>query len=288
MSKTEASSMERFKEQIRREWTDPTLVAAYRKWDAQEAAVGRAATKVIVERARVEPGLKVLDLASGHGEPSLALAEAVGPEGHVTATDLSPGLLGILRERAHRAGLTNITCRQADAHELPFTDGAFDRVTCKWGVMYFADYPQALKEAHRVLKPGGRATFVAWGPPQQPFFASLVGPIFSRVELPPPEPGEPNPFVFSESGTLSAALREAGFKEVEEETVTIPVVFPGTPEEQWQWLLEMTPPFIPIIQGMALEQREEAIGEVITALEENFDGERVTLQAEIVAAAGMH
>ncbi len=155
-----AADVERFKRQTYDEWQSPEIAAAYRKWEAQETAWGSKATELIVERARVAPGMTVLDLASGHGEPALALARAVGPTGHVTATDQGPALLTIAEERARRAGLTNMTFRVADAHELPFPDGAFDRVTSRFGLMYFVELPRALGEVRRVLKPGGRATFL--------------------------------------------------------------------------------------------------------------------------------
>lgn len=113
--------------------------------DRETPMAVRAAREVIIEHAQVKPGMKVLDQASGHGEPSLA--ELVGPEGHVTATELSDGLLALAGEKAKRAGLTNMTFRTMDSHDLQFPDGTFDRVTCRLAVMYFADYPAALRDS---------------------------------------------------------------------------------------------------------------------------------------------
>ena len=140
--------------------------------------LGQQGQRLIVERAHVAPGMTVLDLASGHGEPAFALAAAVGPTGHVTATDQGPALLAIAEERARGEGLTNMTFRVADAHALPFPDGTFDRVTSRLGVMYFVELERAMQEVRRVLKPGGRVTFMAWGPLDQPLFQILVAGLF--------------------------------------------------------------------------------------------------------------
>src|SRR6266542_3693349 len=104
------------------EWTDPATIAAWRKWSRQFSIFLREATDVLVRAAHVQPGLQILDLASGTGEPSLTLARRVGPTGHVTATDIVSGMLAIAEENARRLGLTNMTFRQADVHQLPFPD----------------------------------------------------------------------------------------------------------------------------------------------------------------------
>ncbi len=99
--------------------------------------------------------MKVLDLACGSGEPSLSLARAVGPMGHVIATDIVPGMLEIAEENARRKGLSNIEFRIADAEAIPFPDESFDVVTCRFGVMFFSDPERAMREARRVLKNDG-------------------------------------------------------------------------------------------------------------------------------------
>src|SRR5437763_1142505 len=122
---------ERFKEAVRQEWTDGA--PAWRKWHPQFATMSRAATEVLVEVAQVAPGMQVLDLASGTGEPALTLTEAVAPNGHVTATDLVPEMLAVAQENARQHGLTNITFQPVDAEALPFQDQTFDVVTCRFG-----------------------------------------------------------------------------------------------------------------------------------------------------------
>ncbi len=288
MSAAEPPSTEQFKERVVQEWTDSNTVAAWSKWHPKLVAVSAEAKEALVQAAQVEPGMQVLDIASGTGEPALTLAEVVGPEGHVTATDLGSGMIAVAKENAEKAGLTNMTFLQADAHELPFSDRSFDRVTCRFGVMFFADLPQALGEIYRVLKPEGRVAFTAWGPLEQnPYFASFLTPFLKRVEVPPPLPGAPQPFRFAEPGTLTAELQKAGFQEVQEETRTISWNWPGPPEEVWEHVRDVAVPFHPIIYSLEAEARTQAIGEVIEGYRRHYDGQKVNFPAAIVLASGV-
>src|SRR5579872_6595236 len=86
-------------------WGNSYRLVASEKWKAKSAAMGADVTKALVEYARPKPGMKVLDLASGTGEPAISVAERVGSEGHVTALDLSSELLQIASGRAQQRGL---------------------------------------------------------------------------------------------------------------------------------------------------------------------------------------
>src|SRR5690606_2241998 len=99
----------------------------------------------LIEAAQVRSGARVLDLASGAGEPAIPIARAVGPSGEVVATDLVPEMLKGARRRAAEEGLANIRFEQADMEALPFADESFDAVTCRIGLMYAPDPLRALK-----------------------------------------------------------------------------------------------------------------------------------------------
>ena len=121
------------------QWGHSYRLIASEKWKAKSAAMGRDATDVLVDYARPTLGMKILDLASGTGEPAITLASRIGPEGHVVALDLSPELLQIAEERGRERHLTNLTTRQADANNLPFPDQSFDLVTSRFGVMFLGE-----------------------------------------------------------------------------------------------------------------------------------------------------
>src|SRR5580693_5941661 len=113
-------------------WGSQYRLVAAEKWKAKSAAMGQPVTDALVEYARPQAGMRVLDLASGTGEPAISLAARVGGEGHVTALDLSSELLQIATERAQQRGLTNFSTKQADAQQLPFSDQSFDLVTSRF------------------------------------------------------------------------------------------------------------------------------------------------------------
>src|SRR6202521_2573206 len=171
------------------QWGASYRLIASEKWKAKSAAMGRDVTDALVDYASPKPGMKVLDLASGTGEPAIGLASRVGSEGHVTALGLSAELLLIAKDRARQRGLGNSSTCQADAQSLPFPDQSFDLVTCRFGVMFFADCDKALREVRRVLRPGGRACFVGWGPLDQPYWSNTMGIVVKHVGGPGIPPG---------------------------------------------------------------------------------------------------
>ncbi|SFL61385.1 class I SAM-dependent methyltransferase [Methylorubrum salsuginis] len=103
------------------------------------------------------PHARVLDLGCGGGHVSYAVAPHVRA---VTALDLSQAMLDAVAAEAARRGLTNLDTRRAAVEALPFPDAAFDRVLTRYSAHHWADVPTALREAHRVLKPGGRLGLV--------------------------------------------------------------------------------------------------------------------------------
>lgn len=286
MSAVEIADTAHWKEQSRQEWI--TGAAAWRKWHDPFAAMSRAATEAIVAAARAAPEMRVLDIASGTGEPALALAAAVAPGGMVIATDLVAEMLADIGELARRQGLTNLTARQADAEALPFDNESFDAVTCRFGVMNFADAPRALREMRRVLRPGGRAAFIAWGPrDQNPFFMVTAAPLMKHLQMPAPQPGAPNTFKFAQPGSLTAALLAAGFREVAEETRAVRWIWPGPPEEFWAAAAEYGPSFRQLVRQLPPEQIDEAVAEILANVRRFSDDARVDFPAAIVVASGV-
>jgi len=129
-------------------------------WDERADEIAEMSSRLnapMVEAAMLEPGMRVLDLASGAGEPLLSVAQAVGESGRVTALDLADEMLTGAKRRAHEAGLTNIDFRTGDMQALDEPDNVYDRVTCRFGIMFCPEPALAAREACRVLKPGGRA-----------------------------------------------------------------------------------------------------------------------------------
>jgi SAM-dependent methyltransferase len=148
----------------------------------------------LCEAVDVAAGERVLDVAAGNGNASLAAARR-GCE--VTATDYVPALLAGTKARAEAEGLT-IDVREADAEALPFADGSFDVVLSTLGVMFTPNQEQAADELLRVCRPGGRIGLANWTP------EGFVGQMFKIVgQYMPPPPGIRSPLQWGTEGRLA-------------------------------------------------------------------------------------
>ncbi|MFI5112863.1 MAG: class I SAM-dependent methyltransferase [Terriglobales bacterium] len=268
------------------DWVTHARMNAATRWERPSAEMGRGATEAIVALAHPQPGMRVLDVASGTGAPSLQIARAVAPTGHVTATDSSPEPLKIAAERARQRGLTNINFEVADVHHLSFPDASFDLVTSRCAVMFFSDLPRALAEMRRVLKPGGRVALLAWGPLDQPYFQS-TGHVIMRHTGATLPPAAQQIVKFGERGTLAAALTAAGFRDVQEELRTVPWVWPASIEELWEYFQVATVPFRALLDQVRPEQVEPITREVHAAFSRFWDGEKVNMTADFVLASAV-
>jgi len=282
-----SDQLKAYENRVKTEWLDEATCAAWRRWHDKSVRFWSELTQAQLSAARLAPGQRVLDLASGTGDPALAVAEAVGPTGHVVVTDLAPQMLEIARENAGRAGRSNLSYQVVDAHELPYPDASFDRVTCRLGVMFFWDCPRALGEIRRVLRPGGIAAFVAWGPiDQNEYMRAATGAFNKRQPLPKPVPGAPHPARFGSPGSLSAELRGAGFTAVTEASLTVTQRWPGPPEELWTRQYEISAPLRPYFHSFPDDVRAEAIKETIAGFAKLYDGAEVVARSAIVVATG--
>jgi SAM-dependent methyltransferase len=283
----DTSKLDDARGRVAREWDDPVTIAAWRKWRADGPSWTQGVTDAIVAVSQARAGMQILDLASGSGQPAISLAKAVAPDGRVTATDMSAGMLKVAEECAAREGVSNMTFRQAEAGNLPFADGEFDAVTCRFGVMFFPDVVGALRECRRVLKPGGRVAFVAWGTPDQPHFSGTIGVLKKYVEMPRPEPDAPQPFRFAKPDSLSAVLNEAGFTQVHAEARSIPAIWPGPPEQFWEQFTECAAPFRKTINDLPSVARNKLDMDVVCALATFYDGKQLRFLVEVVLGTGV-
>lgn len=269
------------KEMVREEWT--AAAPYWKKWNVKLASQSRAATESVVRGAELAPGMHVLDLASGTGEPALSLAQAVGPTGRVVATDLVPAMLQAISELAGTQGLKHMEFKVADAESLPFKDSEFDRVTCRFGIMFFPEIQKALGEVRRVLKPGGSVSFATWGSlAENPLFATAVGPFMKRLNVPPPPPDAPHVFRFAEETKLANTLSAAGFTRVKASKEQVAWPWPGPPEEAWESMKELAAPFRKLIAALPPGEMESVVAEVMDGIRRFYDGKSVNFPATIL------
>jgi SAM-dependent methyltransferase len=194
-------------------------------------------------------------------------------------------MLQIAEENASARNIKNIDFRAADAEQLPSPGGLFDRITCRFGIMFIPDIQKALGEMRRVLKPGGRVSFVTWGSMEEnPLFSTMLRPFLKYVEVPPPPPDAPHVFRFADENKLDHLLCLAGFHDVRATKHKINWPWPGTPEEAWQGTSELAAPFKRIIAATPPDKRELAIREAIEGFRRFYDGQSVNIPATINSA----
>jgi SAM-dependent methyltransferase len=281
-----SEELTQYRKMVRDEWTNGDTVAAWARWHTKITAQQVNMREALIQHARLEPGMRVLELACGTGDPALEIASRVGPEGRVTATDLSAQMLDVCRKNASAAGLANMNFVVADAEELQFPSASFDRVTSRLGVMYFVDVQRALAEIKRVLVPGGILALQVWGPPEEsPYFANAVGPFMQRLAPPPPPPDAPSPLRFAAPGKLVDALTAAGFRDTREERRSMVLPWPGPPDELWQHIYDIAIPLRPLFDGLSGNERAAALAESVAGYAKYHDGRTVNVPASIVTVS---
>ncbi|GGJ10214.1 demethylmenaquinone methyltransferase [Alicyclobacillus cellulosilyticus] len=137
---------------------------------------------VAMRKLRVPPGARALDVAAGTGDWSLALAKAVGANGHVTGLDFCDDMLEVARRKAAARGLADrISWVHGDAMALPFPDDTFDVATIGFALRNVPDVVQVLREMRRVVKPGGKVVSLELSKPEWPVFRELYYFYFYKV-----------------------------------------------------------------------------------------------------------
>ncbi|HVW27771.1 MAG TPA: methyltransferase domain-containing protein [Polyangiaceae bacterium] len=213
---------ENYKRTTREQWEN--AAAAWHEWGPTLRRWLGPATERMLDLARVGAGCRVLDVAAGAGDQTLAAAARVGAGGSVLATDISPSILDFARAEAVRAGYRNVATRVMDGEQLELEDASFDVVISRVGLIYFPDQQRALSEMRRVLVPGGRVAAIVYSTPEQNgFFSVPVSIVRRHGKLGPPLPGQPGPFSLGAPGVLEAAFSRAGYRDVKVETVRAPL-----------------------------------------------------------------
>ena len=210
----------RYKASQRREWD--TAAPRLRDWGSVIGPELQPVSERMLELADIGPGQRVLDVATGPGEPAVTAAHRVGPSGHVIATDLSPQMVALGRERVVELGLHNIDFREMDAEAPDLPEQSFDVILSRFGLMYLPTLQVALERLHQLLVPGGRLVAAVWGPPHKVPFARWPMEGAMRVlQIPAPPPQMPGPFSLADSRRLEQILTQAGFTAVQTEPMLL-------------------------------------------------------------------
>lgn len=188
----------------------------------------------MLELARVSPGARVLDLATGRGEPAIRAARRVSPNGLVVGVDPQASMLQMARERATREDVRNLELRVMKAEAL--TDVAcFDVALSRWGLMYMDDPVAALRAARRALVDGGALVVAVWVEPDRVSYWSLPRRALAKHVPLPPIDFDAGTFRYADREKLARDLGAVGFSVTHEEEMSIPVMEATSDEELVAW-----------------------------------------------------
>jgi ubiquinone/menaquinone biosynthesis C-methylase UbiE len=205
-------------------WDDSA--AGWNKW---WPTFERAAQKVsdrLVALADVRSGARVLDIATGNGEPAVTAARVAGASGHVTGVDQSPGMLAIARERAKTLGLKNLEFVESDAEAMTLAAANFDACVCRWGLMFMPDVSAVLRTLRRALKPGAGFATAVWNTGDKVPMITLAADAVRQIAgLKPPPPGALEPTRLADTSILKIALEQAGFSSIAIEPMIVTFEF---------------------------------------------------------------
>lgn len=206
--------------------SDPALqpqIEAARSYEALfvPALVGQFAPKV-ADAARVQKGQRVLDVACGTGVLAREVLRRVGPTGHVAGIDPVPGMIEVAKQIA-----SAVEWRQGTAESLPFSDKSFDAVVSQFGLMFFTDRRQAIREMLRVLTSSGRLAVAVWDSLENiPAYAAPVE-LLQRTAGQQAADALRAPFVLGDQSELRKVFSEAGVNSVEVTTHSGTASFPS-------------------------------------------------------------
>jgi ubiquinone/menaquinone biosynthesis C-methylase UbiE len=247
----------------KRDWD--AAAAGWRKWWPVFEQSAQHVSDRLVELAAVKPGDRVLDIATGNGEPAVTAARKVGPSGRVIATDQSPGMLAIARERAAAVGVGNIEFRESDGESLTLPERDFDAVVCRWGLMFMPDLDQALSGIRARMKPGARLATAVWSTPDKVPMITVGALIVRRLaNLPSPPPNALDPLRLADTSILEGALTKAGFKDVTIERRQVEFEFAST-REFADFRREVSAPFRALLERQSPALREQIVNALIEA-----------------------
>ncbi len=242
-----------FKDVLRKDWD--CAAGGWEKWWEVIEKGSRGVSERLLELAGVKEGDKVLDIATGIGEPAISAARKVGPRGRVVAVDFSRSMLEAARRRAVELGIGNIEFSVMDGEELKLEECEFDAVLCRWGLMFFPDPAKALDTIKGLLKKGGRLAAALWDTPDKvPMISLPMEVVRKEMRLPTPSTEKPTPFSLAGRARCESMFKEAGYNGVSTEGVAVTLELPSA-EAYIDFIKDVAGPVVTLIRDQTEERK---------------------------------
>jgi ubiquinone/menaquinone biosynthesis C-methylase UbiE len=250
--KTGLTDAEHYKDRQRQQWN--RVAAGWEKWWHTIENGAHHVNDRLVALAKIASGQRVLDIATGIGEPALSAASRVGSAGRVVATDISKQMLDIARIRASTSGLTNVEFLEVDAERLDFPDGSFDAILCRWGITSLPDHSNLLVKIKRMLTPNGSFATLVWDEASRLPLTSIAITVAQEMFRSAPPRPEPPPKVPEDA--LERVMLRAGFTDVHAEKLTVTLELAST-EAFTQYLVDVSPAVAALLSDQPTKRQME-------------------------------
>jgi ubiquinone/menaquinone biosynthesis C-methylase UbiE len=272
-SSSRDSEHEEYKKRSQQRQSWDNVARGWQKWWKTFEKDAQKVNERLVEIAEIKQGDRVIDIATGIGEPAITAAKKVGVEGYVLATDISPQMLAIAKERTVSLGLQNIVeFKEVDAEKIldlqqqplsPFTV-----VLCRWGLMFFPNLALTLTNIYKLLSSGGRIAAAVWSEPAK------VPKLYTAIDIVTQKLGISSitayahyteilsPFSLANINIVNNALVEAGFKDVHTEYLNVTFEFVSA-EDYSDFARQIIPPIHNLLANET-EKRKEEIWKAVT------------------------
>jgi enediyne biosynthesis protein CalE5 len=253
-------------------------------WNTMEKAT-EGVSKRLVELAEIKPSSKVLDLATGLGEPALTAAKQVGKTGNVLAIDISSQMLSFAKQRAIGLGLQDIVeFKQGDAETIDLPPSTFDAALCRWGLMFLPNPKAGLSNIYSSLVKGAHFAAAVWATPEKvPFISVPMNIVLKETNSPPPPPIIPGPFSMSDENNLKRVFEESGFIYPVTERINVVSNFDSSDEFTTFTIEHGGPTLQKILAGQTNERRQQILKAISKGTEKYADNTgKVTFKNEAI------
>jgi ubiquinone/menaquinone biosynthesis C-methylase UbiE len=273
-SSSRDSEDEEYKKRSQQHQSWDNVARGWQKWWKTFEKDAQKVNERLVELAEIKQGDRVIDIATGIGEPAITAAKKVGIEGYVLATDISPQMLAIAKERTVSLGLQNIVeFKEVDAEKIldlqqqqPLSP--FAAVLCRWGLMFFPNLASTLTNIYKLLSSGGRIAAAVWSEPTK------VPKLYTAIDIVTQKLGISSttayahyteilsPFSLANINIVNNALVEAGFKDIYTEYLKITFEFLSA-EDYTDFAKQIIAPIHNLLANET-EKRKEEIWKAVT------------------------